>query len=198
MNAPRIQTHAYYPTPIINQHTTWPGTNGPRFCTVATTLMFLRSSGITGYLSPPRQPPAPSDLNGVYTDYGEGRGDQIATYIKRHTTLTYVEFQGWSTIQLVDAQLTLGFPVPIGVSHWGGAKFHIIGAQAGHGTTYDTTKDKNHPRDSGWPYPAGHWGIVIGFDSKNYYINDPDSGTNIRWSRSDFKDHEPYMVRVSG
>ena len=197
MNAPRLVSHAFYRTPIINQHTTWPGNNGPRFCTVATTYMFLHSSVIAGYLRN-RPGPAPEKLNGVYTDYGEGRGTQIADYIERHTTLTYVQFQGWSSKSLVDAQLSLGFPVPIGVSHFGGAQFHLIGTNAGDGVSYDIAKGKSHPRDSSWQYPSGHWAIVVGFDKSYYYINDPDSGTMLRWGRDGFAEHGPYMVRVSG
>lgn len=197
MNSPRILSHAFYITPVVNQHTLWPGDYGPRFCTVATTYMFLHSSTIQGYLRS-RTAPAPEELNGVYTDYGEGRGTQIAAYIKKHTTLTYVEFQSWSSNSLVIGQLSLGFPVPIGVSHFGGAVFHVIGADAGDGTSYGPVKGNRHPRDSSWPYPAGHWALVVGFDANDFYINDPDSGTILRWGRGDFADHGPYMVHVSG
>jgi len=196
MNAPRNTSQPrFYRTPITNQHTTWPDT-GWYYCTVATTYMFLYTSTIEGHRT---SDPKPSDLNGVYEDFGEGRGTQIARYIEMHTSLTHVEFQGWSTPALVDSQLTLGFPVPIGISHWDGAVFHRLSETAGNGYNRRApVQGETHPRDGGDPYPAGHWAIVVGYDRSNYYVNDPDSATLLRWSRSRFESHNPYMVRVSG
>jgi len=198
--APNTLQAQYFPAPIINQHATWSGFDGDRFCTVATTYMFLAADIVRAHLRKESRSLRPSDLDGVYNDHKQGSGSQIAKYIKKHTELRHVIFQTWSKPQLVDAQLTLGFPVPIGVSHWQGADYHELGPHAGRGNAgYDRIqRNQPHYRDAGRKYPDGHWGLVVGFDQHDYFINDPDTGTVLRWSRGAFERHNPYMVYVTG
>ncbi|MEX1364420.1 MAG: hypothetical protein AB1Z98_14940 [Nannocystaceae bacterium] len=196
MNMPASTSQPrYYNTPIINQHTTWPQF-GWRYCTVGTLYMFLYSSQTQHYRT---SNPSTSDLTGVYEDNGYGSGTTIAQYIRRYTSLRYVDFRGSCSTAQAEGQLTLGFPVPIGVDHWQGAQYHVLGSNAGQGTGRAApVVGQAHARGSGDPYPAGHWGLVIGYDASYFYINDPDSGTNIRWAKSSFASHNPYHVHVSG
>lgn len=194
-SVPRPHDSTYLSTPIVNQHLTWPE-RGWSYCTVATTYMFIMSKLLDGYRT---EVPEPSDLNGVYDDFGAGYGTQIAAYIKKYTDLSYVEFQTWSSLAIVDAQLSLGFPVPIGIDHWDGAVFHVLSETAGDGYRRQApVVGEPHPRDAYEPYPVGHWGIVIGYDRENYYVNDPDSATMVRWDRARFESHNPYIVKVAG
>lgn len=173
---PNTSQQRYYAAPIINQHTTWPD-QGWRYCTVGTLYMFLKSSGVAPHLS---TTPTTDGLVGVYTDNGYGSGAHMANYIREYTSLPDVEFLTTSSAQAFESQLTQGLPVPIGVWHWEGAVFDHLGRQAGESTNYDVKLGEPHPRNSGWIYPDGHWGLIVGYNDDYFFINDPDSGANIR------------------
>lgn len=195
--APNTDQSRFYNTPMLNQHVTWPSRGGV-YCTVASLYMFLYSSAAEGYRT---SDPSPDDLIGAYEDNGYGYGGKIAEYIQAHTDLTYVEFlTTGATAQAFEAQLTKGFTVPIGIWHWEGAAYHVLGPHAGDARSYpEPVRDAAHPRDSSWAYPAGHWGLVVGYDSNHFYINDPDTGTNIRMAKSSLvnDDKQPYYVNIS-
>ena len=187
-------TPRYHTTPTLNQHTTWPSKGGV-YCTVGSLYMFLYSPNASGRFRTSN--PSANQLIGAYEDQGYGSGAKIAEYIKRYTKLEDVWFQTTCSLSEVEHQLYSGLTMPIGVSHWGSAEYHVIGPEAGHGTSYPApVKGDRHPRNSSWPYPAGHWGLAVGYDDNYIYINDPDTGTVIRWERSGFADHNPYCVRA--
>jgi len=150
--------------PRINQHKRY-GEEGYHYCTVGTTEMYLWWAN--------GQPPGTWIGPVVYRGGGSGNyiADALNNYSAKHARCS---FTAGGTLNDILHTLADGYPVPLGVDYLD-AVIHSTGSVSDE----DLRVGDTHPRASR-AYGDGHWVLIIGYDSSNLYINDPDTGTTIR------------------